>query len=75
MKKVLINTPYITLGQFLKLANFVSSGSEVKFFLMHNRVLVNNEHDERRGRKLYDYDKVLIDDQVFQIVLSQSADN
>lgn len=56
-----IDTEYITLGQFLKLADFISNGGEAKFFLSENLVLVNGERDDRRGRKLYDGDVVEID--------------
>ena len=56
-----IETEYITLGQFLKLADFITNGGEAKFFLSENKVLVNGEEDNRRGRKLYDGDVVEID--------------
>lgn len=53
MEKIKINTEYITLGQFLKIADIISSGGQAKFFLAENEVLVNGEVDNRRGRKLY----------------------
>lgn len=53
MKTVKINTEYITLGQFLKICNIISSGGAAKFFLSENVVYVNNEEENRRGRKLY----------------------
>ena len=62
MKRIKIVTPYITLGQFLKFADFISSGGETKFFLSENHVLVNNELELRRGRKLYPNDTVVIND-------------
>ena len=31
MKKIPIKTEYITLGQFLKLADIISTGGEAKF--------------------------------------------
>lgn len=52
MKSIGISTEYITLGQFLKLADCIGTGGEVKFFLQEKRVLVNGEPDNRRGRKL-----------------------
>jgi len=51
----------ITLGQFLKKQNFISSGGEAKQFLLDNIVLVNGEREERRGRKLYPGDVVNMD--------------
>ena len=48
-----IKEDYINLGQFLKIADLVSSGGETKAFLANNEILVNNELENRRGRKLY----------------------
>lgn len=55
-----INTEYITLGQFLKLANVVESGGMVKLFLSDHPVMINAEPDQRRGRKLYPNDQIEI---------------
>jgi ribosome-associated protein len=56
-----ISTDFITLGQFLKLANILESGGMVKAFLQDEGALVNGELDHRRGRKLYPGDVVEID--------------
>lgn len=48
-----LKTEFITLGQFLKIFNIISSGGEAKFFLQDNFILVNGEKEQRRGRKLY----------------------
>jgi ribosome-associated protein len=56
-----INTEYITLGQFVKLANILESGGMVKAFLQEQGVLVNGEKEHRRGRKLYVNDVVEIE--------------
>lgn len=50
--EISIFTDYITLGQFLKLADIIESGGEAKSFLAENRVIINGEEDNRRGRKL-----------------------
>ena len=50
--EITIFTDYITLGQFLKLADIIESGGEAKAFLAQNRVIINGEEDNRRGRKL-----------------------
>lgn len=55
-----IASEYITLGQFLKFANVIETGGEAKFFLANNKVLINDENDNRRGRKLRSGDKVEI---------------
>lgn len=60
MEKISIYTEYITLGQLLKIKSFISSGGEAKYFLSQNDCLVNGEIDNRRGRKLYKGDKVII---------------
>ena len=50
--EILINTDYITLGQFLKLADIIESGGEAKMFLAENEVKIDGEPDNRRGRKI-----------------------
>lgn len=60
IKEIKIKDEYITLGQFLKFADVISNGGEVKMFLSSNEVLVNNELDIRRGRKLCRGDKVKV---------------
>jgi len=57
---VTITTPYITLGQLLKLANVIGNGGEAKGYLATHEVLVNGEPDSRRGRKLYPGDEVVV---------------
>lgn len=56
-----IDTEMITLGQFLKLADVIQSGGMAKCFLSEHEVLVNDEPDNRRGRKLYVGDVVEIE--------------
>lgn len=53
MKEIKINTEFITLQQFLKMESIISSGGEAKYFLQEEKVYVNNELEDRRGRKLY----------------------
>jgi ribosome-associated protein len=50
----------IRLGQLLKLAGVVDSGSEVKAFLAAERVLVNDTPETRRGRQLHPGDTVRV---------------
>lgn len=52
MKKITIDTEYITLGKFLKYVNAVDSGAIAKIVINEGKVLVNGEVDIRRGRKL-----------------------
>ena len=60
MEKIEIKEEYITLGQFLKVANIIASGGEAKIFLNSYIILVIGEEDIRRGRKLLKGDKVSI---------------
>lgn len=60
MKKIEIKDEYITLGQFLKVADIIASGGEAKIFLNSNIILVNDEEDNRRSRKLHKGDKISI---------------
>lgn len=55
-----IRDTYITLGQFLKLADLVSSGGMAKPFLQQMEVFVNDEFENRRGKKLRNQDVVKI---------------
>lgn len=68
MKEVKIYTEYVTLGQFLKIADIIQTGGEAKFFLSENVVYVNDEEDDRRGRKLRNGDVVLVGKEKYQIV-------
>ncbi|MFC4402323.1 S4 domain-containing protein YaaA [Gracilibacillus xinjiangensis] len=61
-ERIEINTEYIQLGQFLKLANILESGGMVKVFLQETGVFVNDELENRRGRKLYPGDKVVVEE-------------
>ena len=69
---IIIDSEYITLGQFLKLADFISNGGEAKFFLSENDVLVNGEIEFRRGRKLYEGDVVEIEGR--KLTIKRNAD-
>lgn len=55
-----IETDFITLGQFLKLADIIQSGGMAKWFLSEHEVFVNGEPENRRGRKLKLEDEVEI---------------
>lgn len=52
MREIQITGQGIRLGQLLKLAGVVDSGSDVKLLLAYETVLVNGESESRRGRQL-----------------------
>lgn len=68
MKNVSIKTEYIELQQLLKMENYISSGGQAKYFLLENKVFVNGEEENRRGRKLRVGDIILIDKEEYRIV-------
>ena len=67
MKEIFIYTDFVTLGQFLKLANLIQTGGEAKEFLTNHEIFVDGELDNRRGRKLYDGMIVALLDEKFVI--------
>lgn len=52
----------IRLGQFLKLADVIDVGSDVKYLLGSYEVRVNGEEETRRGRQLVPGDVVTVGD-------------
>lgn len=63
-----ITSEYITLGQLLKLADYIQSGGQAKCMVKQLNITVNNEKEDRRGRKLYHGDIVVIEGSTYQIV-------
>ena len=58
----------IRLSQFLKLANVVQDGLEAKIRILEGEILVNNQLEMRRGRKLYNKDRVRFSDDTFEVL-------
>lgn len=58
---------YITLNVLLKITGIIDTGGMAKIYLKENVVLVNEESENRRGRKLYRGDVVEAEGQVFII--------
>ena len=56
--KVSINTEFIKLGQLLKLAGLVDSGSDAKMLIADGYALLNGEVVLERGKKIYPGDRV-----------------
>lgn len=65
--EITIYSEYITLGQFLKLADIIQTGGEAKSFLAQNKVLIDGEEDNRRGRKLRGGEIVEVRGQKYEI--------
>lgn len=66
-QEISLKTPYITLGQLLKIANLIQTGGQAKWFLSKNDVYVNGVLDSRRGKKLYADDVVKINDVMIKL--------
>ncbi|MEY8442152.1 S4 domain-containing protein YaaA [Lactobacillaceae bacterium 24-114] len=59
-KTIKIDRPFITLGQLLKEEGIIPTGGAAKWFLSEHSVRINDELEDRRGRKLYPEDVVII---------------
>ncbi|HEV3048407.1 MAG TPA: RNA-binding S4 domain-containing protein [Solirubrobacteraceae bacterium] len=67
-REIPIEGETIRLGQLLKLAGVVDSGSEVRALLAAEPALVNGEPESRRGRQLRVGDAVLVAGRQLSIV-------
>ena len=52
---------YITLSQFLKKTGIAATGGQAKYMVKELDITVNGEKEDRRGKKLYSGDEVIID--------------
>lgn len=57
---VYISSEFITLGQMLKETGIIDTGGMAKWFLSEHEVFLNNELENRRGKKLYNDDIITI---------------
>lgn len=69
VQEVVVRSEGIRLGQLLKLAELVETGSEGKELLAAGGVTVNGEVELRRGRQMVDGDLVTAHDRAVQVVL------
>jgi ribosome-associated protein len=67
MREIPISGGGIRLGQFLKLADLVELGSDVKLLLGAGRVQVNDEVETRRGRQLVRGDVVTVGEESLRV--------
>lgn len=70
MEEVKLRDEFIKLGQALKVVGAVESGVEAKQVIQNGEVLVNEQVDTHRGKKLYDGDIVEYRD--FKIKIKKS---
>ena len=67
MEKVIIFDEFITLGQFLKKTDWISTGGLAKIAVKELSIFVNGEKENRRGRKLRDGDVIQIEEKTYTI--------
>ncbi|MDE5617406.1 MAG: S4 domain-containing protein YaaA [Ureaplasma sp.] len=72
-QEIKIYTNYITLGSFLKFIGIVGQGSDVKNYLLENKIFVNNETENRRGKKIYPGSIIEINS--IKYLISKTRDN
>ena len=61
MLELKIESEYIKLDQFLKLADIASTGGHAKYLIQEGVVKVNGEVETRRGKKLVPGDVVEVE--------------
>ncbi len=62
VKQILIETDFIKLDQFLKLAGVVQTGGQAKMLISEGSIIVNNEVVLQRGKKIRKDDIIEIKD-------------
>jgi ribosome-associated protein len=67
MREVRIREHSIRLGQFLKLADLIDTGSEARPLLEDGSVRVNGEVEARRGRQLRKGDVVTLGEEQVRV--------
>ena len=67
MEIIKLKEEYIKLGQALKAANLIESGSMAKFAIQDGLVKVNGKTELQRGKKLYDGDIVSFEEKTIKI--------
>lgn len=62
MQEFVLTKEFITLGQLLKEVGAISTGGQAKYFLGEYEVFLNEEAENRRGKKLRAGDEIKIED-------------
>lgn len=72
MEEIIIETEFIKLDQLLKFVGIVQTGVEAKMVIADGLVLVDDEVETRRGRKIYDGMRVsVILDEEFNLIIKK----
>jgi ribosome-associated protein len=73
VREIPIQGDTIRLGQLLKLAGVVDSGSEVKALLAAEPAWVNGERETRRGRQLRSGDTVRVGEHALRVLATPAS--
>lgn len=68
MIEITIDSEFIKLDQFLKLADIASTGGHAKFLIQEGLVKVNGEIETRRGKKLRPNDVIEVEGNKIKIL-------
>ncbi|WP_278682246.1 S4 domain-containing protein YaaA [Paraclostridium bifermentans] len=68
MIEITIDSEFIKLDQFLKLADIAYTGGHAKFLIQEGLVKVNGEIETRRGKKLRSNDIVEVEGNTIKIL-------
>lgn len=71
MTEITIDTEFIKLDQFLKLAGIAGTGGHAKILIAEENVIVNGEVCTQRGKKLRDKDEVEVIDLGKYIIVNE----
>lgn len=68
MKSIVIKTEFIKLDSLLKWCGATQTGGEAKLLIADGKVMVNEEVELRRGRKIRLGDRVTVKGNIFLIL-------
>lgn len=69
MKQIKLTADYLTLTQLLKEEGIIGSGGQAKFYLQEYPVILNDQSENRRGKKLHQGDVIkLSSGEIYEIV-------
>lgn len=68
MVEIKIDSEYIKLDQFLKLADVASTGGHAKFLILEGLVKLNGEIEIRRGKKIRPGDIIEVEGTKIKVV-------
>lgn len=67
MVTVEIKSEFITLGQFLKFAGIINNGSDAKWYISENVIIIDGVQNNQRGKKIYDQSIVEVENKKYLI--------